>query len=248
MTLLAAVCVAGHLWFTVTAWLLPLTSQYTLVGDNIGELAIGRFGHLQTAAFIVSGIASLALAVGVRRVTRGTRGSLAGSVLVGVSGRSLIVAAIFPTDRIDGAADLQSLTAAGAVHLIAALTGLVAAAVGMSVLSWTFRRDARWHAFWPCSMALAYAALVLLFLQAQGPHIGLLQRLLSGTIALWSILVALRLPPAARAISSLDVAAEAPHDPRRARRSRGPATADAPAQPFPGVWSVPTAGKDPSRG
>lgn len=47
----------------------------------------------------------------------------------------------------------------------------------------------------PVSVALACAALLLLFLQDQGPLVGLYQRLLSGTIALWSTLVALRLPP-----------------------------------------------------
>lgn len=103
------------------------------------------------------------------------------------------LAAIFPTDRIDGAADLQSLTTVGTVHVVASLVSLVGGTAGMFVLSRTFKRDPRWRAFWPVSLALAFAALILLFLQDQGPRVGLNQRLLSGTIALWLVLVAFRL-------------------------------------------------------
>jgi hypothetical protein len=194
MVLIALLCVAGHAYFTATAWLMPLVSEYTLLGDNISELAIGRFGYLQTAAFIAAGIGSLALAVGVRRATSGSWGSRTGAVLVGLSGVGSILAGIFPTDPIAGAADLQSLTAMGAIHVAAALIGFMGGVVGMLVLSRTFKRDTRWPGFWPVSLALALAALILLFLQDQSGQIGLYQRLLSGSIVLWLTLVALRLP------------------------------------------------------
>lgn len=194
LTLLAVVCVVGELWFTATAWLLPLASQYTLRGDNISELVLGRFGVLQTAAFVAGGVGSLALAVGVRRAMRGTWGALAGPVLVGMSGVGLLVAAIVPTDRVDGAADLASLTTGGVVHVLAAAVGFVTGVAGMLVLSRTFRRDPRWRSFWPWSLSLAGVALVLLFVQDQGPYVGLYQRSLSLTIGLWTVLAAFRLP------------------------------------------------------
>lgn len=211
MTLLAVVCVAGQLCLAASAWLLPLVSEYTLVGDNISELSIGRYGYLQTAAFIAAGIGSFAVAVGVRRATRGAWGSRAGSVLVGLFGVGATLAAIFPTDRIDDAADLQSLTAAGAVHVVAALIGLVGGTLGMLVLTRTFRRHVRWQRFWPASLALAGAALILLFLQDQGPHIGLYQRLLSGTTSLWLTLVALRLPSATAGTAGMAAAHPGAH-------------------------------------
>lgn len=97
MMLLAVLCVAGQVYFIATAWLLPLMSEYTLVGDNISELAIGRYGYLQTAAFAAAGIGALALAMGVRWATSGSWGSRAGSVLVALFGVGPILLGLAPT-------------------------------------------------------------------------------------------------------------------------------------------------------
>jgi hypothetical protein len=76
LELLAAVAIVGHVFSTAIAWLLPFFSEYTLIGDNISELAIGSYGYLQTAAFLAAGWAlwpSLGACVGPR-VVRGARG------------------------------------------------------------------------------------------------------------------------------------------------------------------------------
>jgi hypothetical protein len=62
----------------------------------------------------------------------------------------------------------------------------------MIVLSRTFKRDARWRGLRPASLALAFVAMLLLFLQGEGSLVGFYQRALSGTIATWLVLVALR--------------------------------------------------------
>lgn len=193
MSLLVTVGIIGHVVSVATAWLLPLASEYTALGDNISELAIGRFGVIQTAAFVAVGLGALALALAIRRATRGTWGSRAGSLLTACFGVGPLVAAVFPTDRVDSVADLQSMSAVMVVHVVAALVAFVGGVAGMFVLTRTFRRDPRWRALWPASLALAVVALVLLFLQGEGPLVGLYQRMLTGTSALWLLLIAVRL-------------------------------------------------------
>jgi hypothetical protein len=201
ITLLAVLGVAGHAFLAATALLLPLVSEYALIGDNISELAIGRYGHLQTAAFLAAGVGTLAIAVSVRRTTDGAWGSRVGSLLVGFFGLGPIFAAIFPTDRIDTPADLSSMTTVGTVHVATALVSFVGGIAGMFVLTRTFKRDVRWRAFWPASLVLAFAALVVFFAQGGGPWVGLYQRMLVGTITLWLALIAFRLFSIARGIT-----------------------------------------------
>lgn len=200
--LLAVLGVAGLAFSTATAWLLPLFSEYALIGDNISELAIGRYGYVQTAAFFAAGVGSLAIAVGICLTTSGSWSSRVGSVLVGLWGAGAVLAAIFPTDRIDNPEDLLSLTTVGTIHIVVALLAFVCGIASMFVLSGTFKRDARWRALWPVSVALAFAALVVFFLQSEGPWVGLYQRMYVGTITLWLILVAFRLRSFAKGTSA----------------------------------------------
>jgi len=146
---LAKTALAGTACFVASVLLLPLISEYTLIGDYISVLAIGRFGFVQTIAFLALGIGSLALAAGIRRTTRGSWGSLVGSVFFGISGVGTLIAAIFP---IDGA--MQPQTAAGTVHSLAALVTFVCAVLGMFVLTRTFKRAAPWQSYWRLSLVL----------------------------------------------------------------------------------------------
>lgn len=72
LEMLAAMAIVGLAFFAATASLLPLVSEYSLTADYTSELAIGRYGYLQTAAFFAVGLGTLALAVGVREATSGS--------------------------------------------------------------------------------------------------------------------------------------------------------------------------------
>jgi hypothetical protein len=124
---LARAALAGAACFAVSALLLSLFSEYTLAGDCISELAIGRFGFVQTLAFLAFGIGSLALAVGLRRATKGSRGSIVGTILFGLFGAGVIVDAFFPIDR----GGMQPETVVGTVNILAALVAFVCAILGM---------------------------------------------------------------------------------------------------------------------
>lgn len=190
--LLCVLAVGGQLYLLASAWLLPIVSEYDLVGDNISELVLGRSGGVQALAFLVSGLAAFGLAYVLVRSTRGWRGSAFGSALLLVNGLGLIVAALVPTDRVDSPADLADLSPGGLVHVSAAALGLVSAVLAMFVWSLVFARDCTWRPVVTWSVLLAGGSLALLFAQSQGPLVGLMQRLLVTLVAAWMIMVAIR--------------------------------------------------------
>lgn len=173
-------------------WFLPRVSEHGLIGDNIGELVLGRWGFIQTLAFVLSGLGVIGLSYAIRRQTAESKGSFVGSLLIAVYGAGALVAAIFPTDRIDSPTDVWSQSTTGWIHSLTALVSYLCAIVGMFILTWTSARDARWRSLVVWSSLFAGAALALLFVQSEGPWVGLMQRLLVSTISVWLILVAFR--------------------------------------------------------
>jgi hypothetical protein len=138
---LATLALASLVRLNASSWLVPLVSEYSLLGDYIGELALGRFGIVQTPALLVVGLGTVALAIAIRELTRGNTGSLAGSLLLAIYGASAILAAIFPSDRIDAASAVWTQSSSGTIHLVATLAGFLCGVAGMSLLThWTFRQ------------------------------------------------------------------------------------------------------------
>jgi hypothetical protein len=64
--------ITGQVILLASAWLPPLVSEYGLVDDTISELALGRLGAVQTAAFAIAGLGTLGLAMAIRWRTAGT--------------------------------------------------------------------------------------------------------------------------------------------------------------------------------
>jgi hypothetical protein len=190
---LATAGIAGQVVLLASALLLPLVSEYRLVGDTISELALGRFGLVQSVAFLIAGVSTLGVAVAIRALTRGAWGSLIGSLLVAVYGLGAVLVALFPTDRIDRAEDVWSQSTTGTIHVVVSLVSFVAMIAGMFILSRTFMLESRWRSLVPWSILFPAAALSLLFVQSEGPWVGIMQRLLVGAIAAWIIVVAFRI-------------------------------------------------------
>ncbi|MGD9562542.1 MAG: DUF998 domain-containing protein [Pyrinomonadaceae bacterium] len=150
LSTLATFVIGTQVFNLASAWLLPVVSEFTIVGDNISELVLGQFGFVQTAAFVLIGLAALMLAYAIRRLTRGSLGSFTGSLLIAINSLGLFVVAAFPTDRIDAPADVWNSSPTGLVHIFASVVSLTATIAAMFILTfWTFRRDARWRRpFW----------------------------------------------------------------------------------------------------
>jgi hypothetical protein len=192
LALLAALAIVGQVALNASAWLLPAVSEYRLIGDNMSELVLGRYGAVQTAAFLIAGAGTLGLAVAIRALTAGSWGSGIGSLLIAVYGAGAILVAIFPTDRVDRPADVWSQSTTGTIHLVVAIASFLCAIVGMFVLTRTFMTAARWRSLTPWLMLFPAGALALFFVQSEGSLVGLLQRLLVLVISAWLIVVAFR--------------------------------------------------------
>ena len=117
------------------AWLLAMVSEYGLVGDTISELVLGRYGFVITAALALAGVGTIALAVALRRLTVGVRGSLLGSALMGLYGAGAILSALFPTEPVATPADVWSQGTTGTVHLWVSLISFPAMIAGMFILT-----------------------------------------------------------------------------------------------------------------
>jgi hypothetical protein len=195
--MLAALAIVGQAILLASAWLLPLVSEYSLISDQISELALGRYGFVLTAAFIISGLGTLGLAYALRTFTVGAWGSLVGTLLIGIYGVGAILVALFPTDRIDSPADLSSLSTTGLIHAGVATVSFLCVTIGIVVLTWTFGRDARWRplVLWFALFATGSVSLMIgqSLAPITSPRAGLMQRALVTIIAAWLILAALRI-------------------------------------------------------
>jgi len=96
----ALICgaIAGPL-FTV-AWLIEgaTRASYSPLRHPISSLALGELGWTQAASFIITGILTMALAVGLWRALRARGGSAWAALLIGVVAVGLIGAGLFPTE------------------------------------------------------------------------------------------------------------------------------------------------------
>jgi hypothetical protein len=189
---LATLAIVGQVILFASAWLLPAVSVYSLLGDTMSELVLGRYGFIQTIAFLVAGVGTLGLAYAIRQLTKGTWGSLVGPLLVGLYGLGAILVAIFPTDQVDTATEVWAQSTTGIIHTLAALISFLGMIIGMFLLTRTFALLPAWRPLARLLVFVQAGALALFIVQGEGPLVGLLQRLLVAVISVWIILVALR--------------------------------------------------------
>jgi hypothetical protein len=188
---LTVALVAVYVALDVVAQLLP--PHYSPISQAESDLAVGPYGFVMTANFVVRGILSLAFLVGLAGATTVVRRSPVGTVLLGVWAIGAFVLAASPTDVGTGPATVH-----GTVHLLTATIAFVAAAVGEVLLSLRFAGDPRTSPFRTSAIAVSVAgagALVALLAVEGRPRIadqtfGLFERLFLGLVLLWMLAVA----------------------------------------------------------
>jgi hypothetical protein len=181
----------------IASYLLNLAALHFLRTDvnpmvePVSNYAVGAYGFLSTAANIGSGLAALALTLGLYLSIASPGRSRVGLFLLGLFGVSELLAAIFPIDV--GA----QATTIGTIHNIVgniAFFGFLAAVI---LLSWSMGKDEQWRSIRRPALALALVVLGMAVLTIVGANIGIGfgvgQRLFNVTSMGWMLLVALRL-------------------------------------------------------
>lgn len=174
-----------------------LRPDYNPLRRFLSEYAVGRFGVLMTAAFLLQALISLALVIGLFRDVRHSGSLLAGCASLTVAAVALTVSGVFPTDLSDPAGDPPRLiTRAGMVHQSAGTLSFLSRIVAFLFLSRAYRCDNRWQALAPTARRVAVAFLALFFtfvLMVRWDLGGLAQRGAVAVGLLWMFLSGLHL-------------------------------------------------------
>ncbi|GGO67279.1 DUF998 domain-containing protein [Nonomuraea cavernae] len=135
-TLLAGSVVAAPLFAVVSLTQAFTREGFDLLRHPISMLSTGDLGWLQIANFLVSGALTVAGAIGLRRVLRGTPGGTWAPRLVLVNGVAMAAAGVFVMDPGDGfpagtpLGQTGTMSWLGVMHMVAgsiAFTALIAA-------------------------------------------------------------------------------------------------------------------------
>lgn len=135
---------------------------------NYGSsLSLGDQGWMQIANFLVCGLLTLGFAVGLRRVFQTGRGSIWGSILIGVFGVSLIVAGLFVTDPSlgypPGTTSSGPQTLHGTIHGVAGLVAFCSVAFACFVMARRFAHDPNWKG-WAIYSNVTGALVIVFFI------------------------------------------------------------------------------------
>ncbi len=169
-------------------------SGYDALRHPVSSLALGPNGWVQTVNFLVTGLLTVAFAIGLWR-----SGLRAGGALIGVWGIGLFGAGLFVSDPVSGfpvgTPPTIDYTTLGALHDGFSLPGFLALAAAQVVLS----RGQGWK--WPTYSLLSATAFMVCFLLASSGFsqtaslvdvAGLFQRLTVTIGWVWTVLLALR--------------------------------------------------------
>ena len=166
--LLACGVIAGPLF--VIAFLIEgaTRADYDPLRHPVSSLALGESGWMQVANFIVTGLLTLAFAIGLRLALWPLRGSTWGPLLVGVWAIGLLGAGIFVTDPVSGyppgtSDRLSGHSWHGALHDLFSLAAFVALSAACFVLGRRFAaRGERGWAIYSVLSGLAFSVAFVL--------------------------------------------------------------------------------------
>ena len=135
--LLALGVVAGPLFLATVLAQAAAHDDFDLRVHPLSSLALGAQGWVQTASFVVTGLAFVAFAIGLRRRLHPGRGGTWAPILVAVNGLSLVVAGLFAGDPINGypVGAAEGATLHGVIHSAGPAVGGLAGYATLFVLA-----------------------------------------------------------------------------------------------------------------
>jgi Protein of unknown function (DUF998) len=146
--LLACGIVAGPLYVLVSVTEALTREGFSLARHQWSLLANGDLGWVHVANLVVTGLLTVAFAVGLRRVLAPGRGGTWASRLVGVYGLSLVAAGVFRADPAMGfppgtPEDAAEVSWHGVLHLVAGGVGFVCLVVACLLVAGRFAAEGR---------------------------------------------------------------------------------------------------------
>ncbi len=128
---------------------------FSIAHDDASLLSNGPLGWIQIATFLVSGLATIAFAIGAGRALAGRAGGTWGPRLLGIYGAGLLAAGMLRTDPADGfgpgapAGRAVHVSWPAAGHLVSAGIGFIALVAACFVIARYFssqrRRGMAWY-------------------------------------------------------------------------------------------------------
>jgi hypothetical protein len=189
---LTVVLIGVYIALDIVAQLLP--PHYSPITQAESDLAVGPFGFVMTANFVVRGVLSLSFIYGLTQATALARRTPLGVGLLGAWGVGAFILAASPTDVGTGSPTLH-----GTIHLVVASIAFLAGAIGELLLARNFTAEERLAVFQNPAVVLAILATIfclVTFAATGAPRLvhgafGLVERIFIGLVLLWMLLVSL---------------------------------------------------------
>jgi hypothetical protein len=179
-----------YLVLDVVAQMLP--PHFSPISRSESALAIGKFGYIMTANFLVRGVLSLLFIFAFLRTldfTGVARDQFrTGTYLLGVWAVGAILIAIFPTD-----VPSTPVSWHGAIHLVVAIVAFTGGAFGTLAISKSLKPNQLFEGLKRIAVPLSVIVVVLWvveFISSLVPHLnsrvgGFTERLFLGSVLLW---------------------------------------------------------------
>ncbi|HZT65176.1 MAG TPA: DUF998 domain-containing protein [Acidimicrobiales bacterium] len=187
---LAVTAIAGSAAFAAVAVVLPVVqgSSYHPAREAIDDLTVGSGGWAIQAGFGAAALATVALAVLLRRTIHR---AAVGPALLGVAGILRLVLAV--TRHIP---DGRTQTTASSVHAAAGGLSMVVTIMAMFALVRAMGRDASWRRYKRTQLAWSVAALAVVIVLSPPvvgeAHFGVAQRVGEAVLFAWTVAMAAR--------------------------------------------------------
>jgi hypothetical protein len=155
--------IAGVLFIGLNTLQILTRPGFDLRRLAISVLALGDFGWVQVSNFILSGLLTIAFAVGVRQTLKGGRAGMLGPILIAANGLALIIGGLFTTDAglgfPPGAPDTipDPLSWHAQVHSFSFFLAVISIVLASLVLARRFAGLREWR--WVALCALTAAAM-----------------------------------------------------------------------------------------
>lgn len=186
--------VGPFIYASVVGVLGALYPGYSHMSQTMSELGAANAPHalvMNIAGLGLLGLMIIAFAAGLHQGIKDGRSASIGTLLIAVSGASLVMTAAFPCDPRGAEASITGL-----VHGAFATTGAVCLVIGLLVISPMMARDNLWRGYATFSIAAAILASVLASLYGfdvfEGWK-GAMQRISMGVALVWIVVMAFRL-------------------------------------------------------